>query len=185
MVTNWYWRRIRTNLNKIVRTYRLVLPANRAAISEHLRFDRIDRVLAGMRGATEWDSVDWNSSDGTNFSKWRAYALGEEKKSKTILRLLSYNIDRDSTLQTVMRDGRLEAVCLNQFPSGHYIDSSSKHALPLLCLLLERVLLIMDIARHSLVSSTEFEVLRVSWDRVVDNMEIRATKLRGSVLWCL
>lgn len=114
MTTNWYWRRIRKNLDRIVRAYGAVLPANRAAVSKCLRlsiWDALDRVLVGLRDADAWDSIDWE--EDKVFSKFKDYVLDEERKLKTILRRLSYYIDEDNTLHTVLGRGRPEKVHLN------------------------------------------------------------------------
>ena len=112
MTTNWYWRRIRKNLNRVVGTCGTILPANRAAVYGHLQplvFQPIDGVLAGLRDASEWDSVDWN--EDKVFSKFKDYILAEEKRLKTTLRRLSYDITQDNTLYLFTRGGRPEKVC--------------------------------------------------------------------------
>ena len=119
MTTNWYWRRIRKNLNKVVCACGATLPANRAAVHEYLQrwiFQPIDEVLAGLQGTSEWDSIrDWD--EHSLFSEFKDYILDEERRLKTTLRRLSYNIDQDNTLYLLTRGGRPEKVCL----SPHYI----------------------------------------------------------------
>ena len=114
MTTNWYWRRIRKNLDIAVTTYREMLPANRAASSYFFRWwvlSKVDNPLSGLRDASQWDYIDW---DGDRvFSKFKGYVLDEERKLKTMLRRLSYNIDQDNTLHTLTGGDRPEKVCLS------------------------------------------------------------------------
>src|SRR5258708_14423586 len=107
MTTNWYWRRIRKNLNRVVRACPVVLPANRAAVYKYLQrwiFEPIDGVLAGLRGAREWDSIeDWNGHKV--FSKFKDYIFPDERRLKTTLHRLSYYINQDNTLHLLTRGG--------------------------------------------------------------------------------
>ena len=114
MTTNWYWRRIRKNLNRVVCDCGAILPANRASVYKYLQwqiFQPIDEVLAGLRGAGEWDSIeDWNNHGV--FSKFQGYVLNEEQRLKSTLCRLSYDINQDSTLHVLTQGGRPEEVCL-------------------------------------------------------------------------
>ena len=185
MTTNWYWRRVRKNLNRVVRACEDILPANRASVYKYLQwgiFESIDGVLAGLRGADEWDSIeDWNKHEV--FSKFQKYVHKEERRLKTILCELSYGIDQDKTLNLLTRKGRLEKVCMNllSFITIYYANMTCKYALPLLCLLLERVAWTVDVARNKLVSPKEFSLLYVSIATVVDGMRTRANELQGQV----
>ena len=101
------------------------------------------------------DSIrDWNEHEV--FSKFRGYIVVEERTLKTTLRQLSYGINHDNALYTLTRGVRLEEVCLSLLSVIHYADPSCKYALPLLCLLRERVVWTMDVAQNSLVSPKEF-----------------------------
>jgi hypothetical protein len=114
MTTNWYWRRIRNNLDLSMRAYGGILPANRAATSDFFRWSvlsSIDYVLSGLRDARDWDYTDWNGD--SIFSKFKDFVLDEERKLKTKLRRLSYNIDQDNTLHTLTGGGRPEKVRLS------------------------------------------------------------------------
>jgi len=113
MTTNWYWRRIRKNLSFAIGAYQDMLPANRAASSFFFRwwvYSVIETPLSGLRGAREWDYIDWDGD--AIFSKFKCYVLDEEKKLKTMLRRVSYNIDQDNTLRTLTGGDRPEKVCL-------------------------------------------------------------------------
>ena len=186
MTTNWYWRRIRQSLNRVVRSCQAILPQDRTAIYTCLQwgiFQPLDAVLAGLRGASEWDSIrDWN--EHPIFSKFKDYILAEEKRLKITLRRLSYDINQDNTLHILTRGGRPEKVCFGPLTciTVYYSDLSCKYALPLLCLLLERVEWTMGVARNSLVSPNEFILLGVSIKTVMDSMHIRANKLQGQGL---
>ena len=129
MTTYWYCQRIRKNLNRAVRACGIILPANRAAVFQHLQmwiFQPIDRVLGGLRGASEWDWIeDWN--EHKVFSKFKDYILSEERVLKTALRRLSYDINQDNTLHMLTRGGRPEKVCLSRCPSSMYINLT-RHA---------------------------------------------------------
>src|SRR5260370_26666661 len=64
MTSTWYWQRIRKHLDFIVTAYEDILPANRAASSWFFQYwilSSIGNVLSGLRDASEWDGVDWNS----------------------------------------------------------------------------------------------------------------------------
>ena len=123
MTTNWYWRRIRQTLNRIVCACQAILPEGRTSIYKYLQwgiFRLIDRVLAGLRGASQWDSIkDWNKH--RVFSKFKDYILTEERRLKTTLRRLSYDINQDNTLHILTRGGRPEKVCLTLCPVLQYI----------------------------------------------------------------
>ena len=68
------------------------------------------------------------------------------------------------------------------FITVYYADWPCKYALPLLCLLLERVVWTMDTAKTLLVSPKEILLLGVSIKTVVASLHIRADKLQGQVL---
>ena len=113
MTTNWYWRRIRKNLNKVLDACQDILPANRAAVYDHLKnfiLTPIDRALAGLRDCRQWEWISWD--EHPVFSKFKDYVLTEEKRLKTTLRRLSYNITQDNTLHILTRGGRPEKVCM-------------------------------------------------------------------------
>ena len=186
MTTNWYWRRLRQTLNKVVCVCKDILPEGRTSIYRYLQwgiFQSIEGVLAGLRGASEWDSIgDWN--EHKVFSKFKGYILTEEKRLKTTLRRLSYDINQDNTLHTLTRGGRPERVRLKPWSciAVYYTDMSYKYALPLLCLLLERVVWTMGVAKKSSVSPNEFILLGGSVQTVIASMHIRANQLQGQVL---
>ena len=185
MTTNWYWRRIRQNLNRAVRACPAILPQDRTAIYGYLQgiiFLPLGIVLAELRGASEWDSIrDW--TEHPVFSKFKDYIFAEEKRLKTTLRRLSYDINQDNTLHILTRGGRPEKVCLSLMSCStvYYADLSCKYAMPLLCLLLERVVWTMGVARNSSVSPNEFILLGVSINTVIKSMHIRANKLQGEL----
>ncbi len=115
MTTNWYWRRIRKNLGAALAAYEDMLPANRVASSGFFQWwvlATVDNTLSGLGGAREWDLVDWRGD--TIFLKFKEYVLDEERKLKTKLRELSYNIDQDNILHTLTGGVRPEKVCLSQ-----------------------------------------------------------------------
>ena len=68
----------------------------------------MENILCGLRGASTWEATDWNHNK--LFSKFKDYVLDEERKLKTILRRLAYNIDQDNTLNTLMGNSRPEKV---------------------------------------------------------------------------
>ena len=125
MTTNWYWRRIRKNLNKVVRACQDILPEDRTSVYKCLQggiFRPIDGVLVGLRGASEWDSIrDWNEHQV--FSKFKDYIFSEEKRLKTTLRRLAYDINQDNTLHILTRGGRPEKVCIIMTPLSFIILS--------------------------------------------------------------
>ena len=112
MTTNWYWRRIRKNLNRVVRACQDILPTTRKSIYPYIQlriFPYIDQILAGLRGASKWDSIrDWD--EHKVFSKFKDYIFAEEKRLKITLRRLSYDINQDNTLHALTRGGRPEKV---------------------------------------------------------------------------
>ena len=184
MASNWYWRRIRKNLNRVLCDLWNILPKNRIASTKYIRwciFHPIDEVLAGLRGRKQWDAIrDWN--DHEVFSKFRRYVVAEERRLKTTLRQVSYDLSHDDALDSLTQGVRAEEVCLSPLSVIHCADPSCKYALPLLCLLLERVVWTMNVAEHSLVSPKEFSLLGISIMTVVDSMNVRANKLQGQVL---
>ena len=188
MTTNWYWRRIRRSLNRVADACQAIPSQGRTAIYKYLQvgiFQPLDAVLAGLRGASEWDSIrDWN--EHPVFSKFKDYILAEEKRLKITLRRLSYDINQDNTLHILTRGGRPEKVCLSLMSclTVYYADLSCKYALPLLCLLLERVEWTIGLARNSLVYPNEFILLAGSIKTVMDSMHIRANKLQGNCEIC-
>ena len=107
MTTNWYWRRIQKNLFLIFEAFREVLPANRAAFCLYSR-GTFESILSGLRGCDEWEATDWDHDK--LFSRFKDYVLDEERKLKTILRQLAYNIDQDNTLLTLTGGNRPEKV---------------------------------------------------------------------------
>ena len=177
MTTRWYWQRISKSSEYITTTSRVILPANRAAVSQFLSqwTTAFEDVPSGLQDANERESVD---GDGDNlFSKFEDYIRNEERRFKTVLRRLSYSIDYDSILYMFTAGNRPEEV---QFPSIKisYANSVLQYVIPLLCLLLERGAWIMSIATHSLVSSQEFLKLRDSICIVLDEMWKRSVKLQ-------
>ena len=185
MTTNWYWRRIRQSLSRVVHACQAILPQDRTTIYTYLQvwiFQPLETVLAGLRGASEWDSIeDWD--EDPVFSKFKDYILAEERRLKTTLRRLSYDINQDNTLHILTRGGRPEKVCLSLMSciTVYYADLPRKYALPLLCLLLERVVWTMGVARNSSVSPNEFLLLGGSIWTVINSMHIRANKLQGQL----
>ena len=186
MTTNWYWRRIRQNLNRAARACQAIVPQDRTVVYKYLEwgiFRPLDTVVGGLRGARGWDSIrDWDQDQV--FSKFKDYVVAEEKRLKITLRRLSYDIRQDNTLHILMRRGRPEKVCLGLMSciTVYNADLFCKYALPLLCLLLERVVWTMDVARHSLVSPNEFILLAASIRTVMNSMHTRANKLQGQEL---
>lgn len=112
MTTNWYWRRIQKNLVLISVAFRDILPANRAAFCLYSSWS-IESILSGLRGAKDWESTDWDHDK--LFMRFKDYVLGEERKLKTILRRLAYNIDQDNTLYTLTGDNSPEKVRRSSF----------------------------------------------------------------------
>jgi hypothetical protein len=110
MTTNWYWRRIQKNLVLIFRALPEILPANRAAYSLYSAWT-FESILSGLQGSDEWEGTDWDHD--IVFSRFKDYVLDEERKFKTILRRLAYNIDQDNILFT--GDSRPEKVRCSLF----------------------------------------------------------------------
>ena len=110
MTTNWYWRRIQKNLVLIFVAFREILPANRATFCLDSR-GTIESILSGLRGCDQWEGTDWEHDK--LFSKFKDYVLDEERKLKTVLRRLAYNIDQDNTLLTLTGGSRPEKVRRN------------------------------------------------------------------------
>ena len=108
-------------------------------------------------------------------------ALDEERCLETTLRRLSYDINQG--LPKMVR-GRLETLCVNflSFITIYYADSSCKYAFPLLCLLLERAVWTMGVARSASVSPNEFSLLGVSMKTVEESMRSQAKKLQSQML---
>jgi len=107
MTTNWYWRRIHKNLVLIFLGFWNILPENRAAFRLDSSWS-IESILSGLRGADNWDATDWEHD--RLFGRFKDYVLDEERKLKTLLRRLAYNIDQDNTLQTLTGSDRPEKV---------------------------------------------------------------------------
>jgi len=112
MTTNWYWRRIQKNLVLISAAFQDILPANRAAFRLYSSWS-IESILSGLRGARDWEGTDWDHD--ILFMRFKDYVLDEERKLKTILRRLAYNIDQDNTLYTLTGNNSPEKVCWNSF----------------------------------------------------------------------
>jgi len=91
----------------IFEAFREVLPANRAAFCLYSR-GTFESILSGLRGCDEWEATDWDHDK--LFSRFKDYVLDEERKLKTILRQLAYNIDQDNTLLTLTGGNRPEKV---------------------------------------------------------------------------
>ena len=91
----------------IFEAFREILPANRAAFFLYSR-GTIESIVSGLRGCDEWKATDWDHDK--LFSKFKNYVLDEERKLKTILRRLAYNIDQDNTLLTLTGGSRPEKV---------------------------------------------------------------------------
>ena len=111
MTTNWYWRRIQKNLFEIYVAAREILPANRSAF--RLSSWSFEAIIAGMRGSDDWGATDWDHDK--LFCRFKDYVLDEERKLKTILRRLAYNIDQDNTLLTLTGGSRPEKVRCDLF----------------------------------------------------------------------
>ena len=177
MTTRWYWQRISKSSEYITTTSRVILPANRAAVTQFLAHwtTAFEDVPSGLQDAIERESIDGDSDN--LFSKFEDYIRNEERRFKTVLRQLSYNIDHDSILYMFTAGNRPEEV---QFPSIkiQHANSGLQYAIPLLCLLLERGAWIMNIATKSLVSPQEFLRLRDSIRIVLDEMWNRSVKLQ-------
>jgi len=112
MTTNWYWRRIQKNLVQIFVGFRDILPANRAAFRLYSSWS-IESILSGLRGADAWEATDWDHD--RLFARFKDYVLDEERKLKTLLRRLAYNIDQDNTLHTLTGSDRPEEVRFGWF----------------------------------------------------------------------
>lgn len=116
MSTYWYWRRILRSLEYLTVTYRAILPANRAAVNNILGpwTTGFQNFPSGLQDANEWESIDGDSDN--LFSKFEDHILNEERKLKTVLRQLSYNIDQKSTLDIFTAGDRPEKVLLSTVP---------------------------------------------------------------------
>ena len=112
MTTNWYWRRIQKNLVEIYVAFREILPANRSAFRLNSSWS-FEPIIAGMRGSDDWDATDWDHDE--LFCRFKDYVLDEERKLKTTLRQLAYNIDQDNTLRTLTGGSRPEKVRCDLF----------------------------------------------------------------------
>ena len=173
MATNWYWCRIRKNMNRVLCD---LWTKNRITITKYLRwciFHPIDKVLTGLQGRRKLDLIrDWN--DHEVFSKFTGYIVAEERRLKTTLRRLSYDLSHDDALHISTQGVRAEEVCLSPLSVIHYADSSCKYV-PL-----KHVIWTMDVAQNSLVSPKKFSLLGGSIMTVVDSMHIRANQDRRS-----
>ena len=120
MTTYWYWRRILRNLEYLTITYRVILPANRAAVNNFLGqwTNSFENVPSGLQDASEWESIDGDSDN--LFSKFKDYILNEERRFKTVLRQLSYNIDQESTLHMFTAGDGPEKVASSTVPPSMY-----------------------------------------------------------------
>jgi hypothetical protein len=107
MTTNWYWRRIQKSLVLIFVAFRDILPANRAAFNLYSAWT-FESILSGLQGSGQWEGTDWDHDK--LFSRFKDYVMDEERKLKTILRRLAYNIDQDNTLLTLTGGSRPEKV---------------------------------------------------------------------------
>jgi hypothetical protein len=87
-----------------------ILPSNRSAFCLHSSWT-IDSIVSGLREPGEWESTDWDHDK--LFSRFKDYVLDEERKLKTMLRRLAYNIDQDNTLLTLTGGSRPEKVRCN------------------------------------------------------------------------
>ena len=112
MTTNWYWRRIQKNLVEIYVAFSEILPANRSAFCLNSSW-LFESIIAGMRGSDEWEGTDWDHDK--LFCRFKDYVLDEERKLKTMLRRLAYNIDQDNTLLTLTGGSRPEKVRCDLF----------------------------------------------------------------------
>ena len=112
MTTNWYWRRIQKNLFLIFEAFQEILPANRASFCLYSTWT-VENIVSGLRGSDQWEATDWNHDK--LFSRFKDYVLDEERRLKTILRRLAYNIDQDNTLLTLTGGSRPEKVGFNLF----------------------------------------------------------------------
>ena len=166
----------------IFEAFREILPANRAAFCLYTTWT-IENIVSGLRGSNQWEGTDW--SHDKLFSKFKDYVLDEERRLKTILRRLAYNIDQDNTLLTLTGGSRPEKVsCICLLDSKIVMilqrtDPHSQYVMPLLCLLLERVLWTMNVATTSIVSPEEFSMLDASIYRVISSMYNRCLRLQG------
>ena len=185
MVTNWYWRRIRKNLNTVVCACGAIPSENRADIYGYLQwkiFEPIDWVLPGLGNAQEYDSREWKVDwkEHKVFSTFERHILDEERRFKTALHRCRYKIDRNS-LADLMKTRRPEKVFLSplSFITVYYTDSLCKYAFPLLCLLLERVAWTMDIKKNPRPSLNELSLLGGSMQTVLYDMRDSAKWLQG------
>ena len=112
MTTNWYWRRIQKHWFDIYVAFRDILPANRSAFNLYSGWS-VECIIAGMRESDDWSATDWDHDK--LFCRFKDYVLDEERKLKTILRRLAYNIDQDNTLLTLTGGSRPEKVGCNMF----------------------------------------------------------------------
>ncbi|KAJ6562519.1 hypothetical protein B0H19DRAFT_99038 [Mycena capillaripes] len=149
MTVQWYYRRIRRSLASLVKTSKEVLPANRLAASRFIFSSAtiwIQSILAGLCNVEDFDSVDWENDQ--TFLKFKGWVLGNEKRMKTVLRRLSYQIDQHNSLIMV---------------TGGYDRRPEQYILPIVYLILERACWIMEMAHGTVLDPRELTSIESSF----------------------
>ncbi|KAJ7291238.1 hypothetical protein C8J57DRAFT_1704891, partial [Mycena rebaudengoi] len=159
MTVQWYYRRIRRSLTSLVEASKKVLPSNRAVVSTFVFSNATiwtESILAGLCKVEDFDAMDWENDE--IFLKFKDWVLGNEKRMKTVLRRLSYQIDQHNTLVTI---------------TGGYSGRPERYILPVVYLILERACWIMQKAHDTVLDPRELRsiesslavIFGVAWQR--------------------
>ncbi|KAJ7499168.1 hypothetical protein FB451DRAFT_28305 [Mycena latifolia] len=163
LTVQWYYRRIRRSLASLIEASKKVLPANRLGVSQFMHSTGtiwIESMLAGLSNVEDFDFMDWENNE--TFLKFKGWVLGNEKRMKTVLRRLSYQIDQYNTLVTVAGGGRPE-----------------QYILPLVYLTLERAFWIMEKAHDTVLDPRELDSIDSSLRVIFFAAWQRADKLQS------
>ncbi|KAJ7181386.1 hypothetical protein C8R43DRAFT_1170245 [Mycena crocata] len=164
MSVQWYYRRIRRRLAALADASKKVLPANRLEVSRFMGGVGIEwtqSILAGLCNVEDFDWIDWDNDP--TFLKFKGWLLDNEKRMKTVLRRLSYQIDQYNTLVTV---------------TGQ-IGRPEQYILPVVYLVLERASWITDKAHEVVLDPRELNSIDASFGVVFDAAYQRADRLQS------
>jgi hypothetical protein len=139
--------------------------------------DCVQNILSGLR-IGDYTDTDWDGD--LLFAKFKEYVWDNERKIKTKLRMISYWIDGDNMLNTVTGGGRPETVGKSARTAnlGIKLYDRFQYALPVMFLLLERGLWVLNQARSVVLHSQELNVIRYSLNNLWGPIKDRASKLR-------
>ncbi|RDX50314.1 hypothetical protein OH76DRAFT_469327 [Lentinus brumalis] len=146
MTVQWYFRRIRKVIADINGAASKALSANRRIIADFIaswQVRWVEKFLSGLRDVEQWDDMDWNSQ--VMFLKFKDYVIQNEQKIDHNLRGVNYFLDAANTLKIVVGDGRPE-----------------KYIMPLILLLLQRSLYIVEQAHTTTLHVNELRLIEYS-----------------------